>query len=209
MKLLEALELVDVKYEEARAILTFLDEESGEIREVSFNKKSFSDGKWIDDEEKAGKVDEWCQTYFNIPFNDLSLAIGDRKDIFCYDRFNSLWEVAQVSRFEEDMVGQILSVEVTDVIDDGKAIKIRFDYEGTTYESKMNYSKFLESRNEFFVDAQLRTKKYEKFKEKFHIAIEDKAELIGKSVMVEVKKWAFAGKVGTWVDVKPFPKKKK
>jgi hypothetical protein len=209
MKTLEQLELVDVKYEESRAILTFLDEESGEIREVSFNKKIYSDGKWVEDEEKAKKVDEWCQTYFNLTFENLTMAVGDRKDIYCYDRFNSLWEVAQVSKFDEDMVGQILSVVVTEVIDDGKAIKIRFEYEDATYESKMNYSKFLESRNEFFVDAQLRTKKYEKFQEKFHISIENKVGLVGKSVMVEVKKWAFGGKVGTWVDVKPFPKKKK
>ena len=41
MELLENLELVDVHFEDKKAILVFLDEERGEIREVTFNKQSF------------------------------------------------------------------------------------------------------------------------------------------------------------------------
>jgi hypothetical protein len=210
-QVLEQLELVDVKIEDKKATLTFLDADNGEIREVSFNKQVYDkeSGKFIDDEEKAKKVEEWCQDHFGLTFENLGQAVGDRKDIYCYDNFNSLFEVAQVAKFEEDMIGQIMSVEITEVIDDGQAVKIRFEYDGETYESPMRYSKFIESQNKFLVDSIQRKKKYDKFKEKFNIDISDKDQLVGKTVMVEIKKWAFNGKSGTWIDVKPFPKKKK
>lgn len=209
VKILENLELVEVTIEDKKAVLTFLDADNGEIREVTFNKQVFKEGQFVDDAEKAEKVEKWCQEYFNLSFENLGQAIGDRKTIYCYDRFNSLFEIAQIAKFEEDMIGQIMSVEISEVIDDGQAVKIRFEHEGETYESPMRYAKFLELRGEFFVDSVLRQKKYDKFKEKFHIDIAAKEELVGKSVMIEVKKWSFSGKTGTWIDIKPFPKKKK
>lgn len=206
MILLENLELVDVKFEDKKATLTFLDADNGEIREINFNKKVYNDGNWVDDEEKATKVEEWCQKFFNVKFDDLALAIGDRKDVYCYDKFNSLFEVQMVSKFDDDMVGQILNVTVSEVVDDGNAIKIRFEYEGNTYESKMGYSTFLESQNSWFVNPQKQQKQYEKFEEKFHLDIDNKEGLVGKPVMVEVKK-----AMGKYVynEIKPFPKKKK
>jgi hypothetical protein len=208
MKLLENLELVAVEYSDKmpKATLTFLDAENGEIREVNFNKYVYEGDKFVPNEEKAEKVEKWCEDYFGVSFDNLGSAVGDHKDVYCYDNFNSLFEVAQVSKFDEDMMGQILSVEVTEVIDDGRGIKIRFDYEGETYESKMNYSVFLEARNEWFVNPQKQAKQYEKFEEKFHINIADKEDLVGKTVMVEVKK-----AMGKFIynEIKPFPKKKK
>jgi hypothetical protein len=208
-KVLEQLELVNVEYDEKnsdKVVLTFLDADNGEIREVNFNKKIYKDEKWIYDEEKAEKVEAWCQEFFSLTFENLGQAVGDRKDVYCYDKFNSLFEVEQIAKFEEDMVGQIMSVEVAEVVDDGKAIKIRFQHEGETYESKMGYSTFMESRNEWFVNPVKRNKQYDKFKEKFAIAVEDKEQLVGKTVMIEVKK--AMGKY-VYVEIKPFPKKKK
>lgn len=205
VKVLENLELVDVKFEDSKAVLTFLDDENGEIREVNFNKKIYDNGNWVEDTEKSEKVEGWCQDYFGLSFDTLGQAVGDRKTVYCYDKFNSLFEVAQISKFDEDMLGQILSVEITEVIDDGNAIKIRFDYEGDTYESKMGYSTFLETKNEWFVNPQKKLTQYAKFKTKFHIDVENKEELVGKTVMVEIKK--AMGKF-IYVEVKPFPKKK-
>jgi hypothetical protein len=208
MKKLENLELVAVEYSDKmpKVTLTFLDADNGEIREVNFNKHVYENDKFVPNDEKAEKVEEWCQQFFGVTFDDLASAIGDRKDIYCYDKFNSMFEIAQIQKFSDDMLGQILNVDVTDVIDDGKAIKIRFDYDGDVYESKMNYSTFVEVRNEWFVNPQKQQKQYDKFKEKFHIDIADKEELIGKSVMVEVKK--AMGKY-VYTEIKPFPKKKK
>lgn len=208
VKILENLELVAVEYSDKlpKATLTFLDAENGEIREVNFNKYVYEGDKFIPNEEKATKVEEWCQEYFGVSFDNLGSAVGDHKTIYCYDNFNSLFEVSMVQKFAEDMLGQILNVEVTEVIDDGKAIKIRFDYDGDTYESKMNYSTFLEAQGQWFTNPQKQQKQYQKFKEKFHIDITDKEQLVGKSVMVEIKK-----AMGKFIynEIKPFPKKKK
>lgn len=207
MELLKGLELIDVRFENEnkKAVLVFLDEERGEIREVNFNKQIFENNKYIDDADKAEKVEKWADDLFGLTFGTLSQAVGERKDVYAYDNFNSLFEVMMIEKFDDDMVGQIFEVKVAEVIDDGIAVRIRFDYEGKSYESKMSYSDYVESRKEWFVNPQKRDKQYDKFEKKFGIKIEDKDKLVGKTVMVEVKK-----AMGKWVytEIKPFPKKK-
>jgi hypothetical protein len=208
MELLEQLELVDVVFEDKKATLVFLDENRGEIREVNFNRQSFDQDakKFIDDPEKAAKVDEWCEEYFHIDFDRLAEAIGEKRDVFCYDNFNSLFEVQMISKFEEDMLGQIFEVEVTKAIDDGKKISIQFEYEGKLYESKMQYADYLDARKEWFINPQKRIKQYKKFEEKFHIPVDRIEEMVGKIVMIEVKK--AMGKY-IYCEIKPFKKKAK
>jgi hypothetical protein len=208
MELLTNLELVDVVFEGQKATLVFLHEDRGEIREVNFNKQSFdaASSKFIDDPEKAEKVDKWCEEQFGLSFENLAQAIGERKDVYAYDNFNSLFEVAMVSKMGEDMLGQIFETEVTEAVDDGRKIAIRFEYEGNTYESKMSYADYMEARKEWFVNPQKRTKQYAKFEEKFLIPVSRIDELVGKTIMVEVKK-----AMGKWIysEIKPFRKPKK
>jgi hypothetical protein len=212
MKKLENLELVAVSYDDSykKATLTFLDEEHGEIREVNFNKQNYdtATGKFVDDPEKAEKVEKWCEEEFGLTFDTLTKAIGVRKDIYAYDNFNSLFETTQIAKFDEGLLGQILSVVVNEILDDGTAIKIRFDYEGDTYESKMSYAEYIESLKKWFVNPQKKAKQFAKFEEKFHMSVDDALEggFVGKTVMVEVKK-----AMGKWIyaEVKPFPKPKK
>jgi hypothetical protein len=208
MELLEQLELVDVVYEDKKATLVFLHEEKGEIREVNFNKQVYDENtkKFIDNEEKAAKVEEWSEEYFNLPFDRLGDAIGERKDIFCYDNFNSLFEVQLITKFDDDMEGQIFETEVVKAVDDGKKISIQFEYEGNLYESKMQYADYLEARKEWFINPQKRTKQYKKFEEKFNLPVDRIEEMVGKTVMVEVKK-----AMGKYIynEIKPFSKKKK
>jgi hypothetical protein len=210
MELLEQLELVDVQFEDnnQKAVLVFLDESRGEIREVNFNRQSFDPDKkeFVADPDKAAKVDEWCTEYFQLDYENLGQAMGSRKDIFCYPNFNSLWEVQLIEKFEEDMLGQIFETVVTKAEDDGKKISILFEYEGNLYESKMQYADYLEARNEWFINPQKRKKQYEKFAEKFLIPVENIAELVGKTIMVEVKK-AYGKFI--YSEVKPFKKPKK
>ncbi len=209
-QLLEQLELVDVQFEDnnKKCVLVFLDESKGEIREVNFNKQAFDQGtkKFIDDPEKAAKVEEWCSEYFNLPFERLGEAIGERKDVYCYDNFNSLFEVKIPSKFDEDMEGQIFETEVVAAFDDGKKIGIQFEYEGKLYESKMQYADYLEARAEWFINPLKREKQYKKFEEKFQIPVSSIEEMIGKTVMVEVKK-----AMGKYIysEIKPFKKVKK
>lgn len=208
MELLEQLELVDVTFEDKQVLLTFLDEEKGEIREVKWNKQIFDQGtnKFIDDEEKAEKVEKWAQEYFGLSFDRLAEAIGERKDVYAYDRFNSLYPVDIIAKFDKDQVGQIMEVTVSDVVDDGRAVLIKFEYEGDTYASKMQYADYLEVKKQWFINPVKQNKQYEKFEEKFGISIENKEELIGQKVMVEIK-LAFGTHV--YIEIKPFPKKKK
>ncbi len=208
MEILNQLELVDVTFEDKKAVLTFLDEERGEIREVNFNKQSYDNdaNKFIDDPEKAEKVETWCDEHFGLTFDRLAEAIGEKKDIYAYDKFNSLFPVKMVSKFEKDMVGQIMEIEIDNVEDDGKAIHIEFEYEGDTYENKMTYADYLEVKKQWFVNPQKQKKQYEKFEEKFGIPVDRKEELVGQKAMIEIK-LAFGKFV--YVDIKPFPKKKK
>lgn len=207
MEFLEQLELVDVTFEDKKAVLTFLDEDRGEIREVNFNKQSYDSdaNKFVDDEEKAAKVEEWCEEHFNLPFDRLAEAIGERKDIYAYDKFNSLFEVKQIAKFDKDMVGQILQVDITNVEDDGIKISIQFEYEGETYESKMTYADYLEAKQQWFVNPLKKKKQFEKFEDKFGIPVDEKEKLIGETAMIEIK-LAFGKFV--YVEIKPFPKKK-
>lgn len=209
MELLKGLELIEVNYENdnKKAVLTFLDEERGEVREINFNLQDYDNDskKFIDSDDKAEKVAKWCTDIFGLTFNTLSQAIGEKKDIYAYEKFNSFFEVSQIEKFGDDMIGQIFETVVTEVIDDGIAIRIRFVEDDNTYESKMSYSNYQESLKRFLVNPQKKQKQYEKFVEKFQIPIENMQELVGKIVMVEVKK-----AMGKWVysEIKPFPKKK-
>ncbi|EEO1861281.1 hypothetical protein G5827_002957, partial [Listeria monocytogenes] len=111
---LEQLELVEVVIKEGKATLQFIDMERGELREVIFNKNVFDKEKneFVLDEEKAVKVEEWCQEYFQLTFDELAKAIGEKRDVYAYDKFNSLWESEQIAKFDKDMVGQIISSTV-------------------------------------------------------------------------------------------------
>ncbi|HDU1200506.1 TPA: hypothetical protein REU87_002916 [Listeria monocytogenes] len=205
---LEQLELVEVVIKEGKATLQFIDMERGELREVIFIKNVFDKEKneFVPDEEKAAKVEEWCQEYFQLTFDDLSKAVGEKRDVYAYDKFNSLWESEQIAKFDKDMVGQIISSTVKDVTDDGIGVHIKFEYEGELYQSNMTYSDYMETMKKWFTNPQKQRKQYEKFEEKFEISIDNKEELIGKDIMVEVKS-AFGKFV--YPDIKPFPKKKK
>lgn len=192
MELLEKLELVEVNYENEgkKATLVFLDAKNEEVREVTFNRQKYDEktSKFIDDKEKAAQVDKWCEDYFQTTFDMLSDCVGVTKDIYAYDTFCSLWETTQVAKFKEEDLGLIDSAPITEIIVDNVGIKIRLQYDGETYESKMAYSKWMESLNKWLPDPNKKKKRFEDFKEKFGISIDDKDELIGKEVMFEVKK---------------------
>jgi hypothetical protein len=208
-ELLEQLELVDVIFEDnKKCTLVFLHEERGEIREVNFNKQVYDKDtkKFIDDDEKAQKCEEWAQEYFGLEFDRLAEAIGERKDIYSYDNFNSLFEVQMVTKFEDDMLGQVFETEVTNAFDDGKKIAIHFEYEGNLYESKMQYADYVEARKEWFINPIKQKKQYDKFEDKFQMPVTEIENMIGKTVLVEVKK-----AMGKWIysEIKPFKKPKK
>lgn len=207
MEIRKDLELVEVAYENdnKKAVMTFLDTERKEVRVVNFNRQSYKNGKYVEDPEKAEKVDEWCQTYFKAPFDKLPSCVGTRHDVYIYPNFNSLWECDMPEKFTADMEGQIYKTEVKEIVVDDYFIKIRYEIESKTYESKMTFGKYMESLKSWFVDPQKKASTYKKFEDKYGVPVEEKDKLIGHDLMVEVK-CAFG--TNYYGDIKKFPKKK-
>ncbi len=210
MEIRKNLELVSVEYEsnDQKAVMTFLDKEEKAVRVVNFNRQKYDSlsGKFVDDDEKAGKVDEWCKTYFDTTFDDLDSAIGSFHDVYVYEKFCSLWEAEMVEKFTEDMEGQIYQTVIDDVIVDSVAIKVRYKIEGVPHESKMSFGVYQESLKEWFVDPIKKERQFEKFLKKFGVPVSEAESIIGQPLMIEVKK--AMGKY-YYGDMKDFPKKKK
>ena len=210
MELLKNLELVAVDYENSgkKAVMTFLDAEREEVRRVNFNLQSYDTAKsvFVDDPEKVKKVAEWCDTYFGCTFDNLGSQIGVRKDVYAYENFNSLWETDIVAKFTDDEVGEFFQTVIDEITDDGNAIRIKYQHNGQTYESKMMYATWVDTLQKFLVDPQKKQSTYKKFKDKFLTDIADKDKLIGHQINVEVKS-AF-GKY-PYGDIKKFPSNQK
>lgn len=189
MSLRKDLELIEVVYknERKKVVLTFLDIEMGEVVEVNFNKQIYDADTFIDDKEKAKKVDEWCKEYFDKDFDHLSECIGDKKDVYLYENFNSLWESQITEKFTVDDMGKIFTTKISRIEDDGKGIHIYFEDDGKEYESKMMYSDYMENHKKWFVNPTKRNKQYQKFKNKFGVDIKEKDSIVEKEIMVEVK----------------------
>lgn len=206
MELRKDLTLVNVEYESEgkKAVMTFLDEERKQVRVVNFNRQSYKDGKYVDDRAKAEKVDKWCDEYFGTTFEKLPDCIGQKKDVYTYEKFNSLFEVEMVEKFTKDMKGQIFQSEVKEIAVDDYFIKIRYMIDGKMYESKMGYGLFMQETKTWYQDPIKKESQYRKFEEKFHVPVERANELIGHPLMVEVKA-AFG--TNYYGDIKAFPKK--
>ena len=82
---------------------------------------------------------------------------------------------------------------------------MKYSYEGKTYESKFQYAKYVETLKKWLTDPNAKDKAFEKFEKKFNVPFSQKDELIGVSIMVEVKK---AG--GKWLygEIKQLKSKK-
>ena len=207
MELLQQLELVEVQIEDGKATMTFVDTERGEIHDISIQQKKYNEetGKFVDDAEQLEKAEAKAQRLFGLSFDKLGQAIGEKHDVYVYDRFDSLEPVTVVAKFDKDMVGQIIQADVSKVEVDDVGIHIQFEYEGETYQSNQNFANYMEQTGSWLINPQKRRKQEATFERKFHIPITSKEELVGKQIMAEVKD--FNGNI--WIEIKAFPKKKK
>lgn len=209
MELLKNLELGEVEYKDNgnKAVLVFIDYERGEVREVNFNKRSYDGEKYVDDPEKAEKVEGWCKEFFDTTFERLGDCIGVHKDVYSYPGFNSLWEVDVVKKFTAEDEGEMITTKIKSIEDSDKffAILIKYDWNGETYQSRMRYDKYMASKKKYFKDPDKQEAQYKKFKEKFGVPITEADKLIGRTIIVEVKS-AFG--TAFYGEIKPFSKKK-
>ncbi len=189
MELRKDLELIEVVYEndDKKAILRFLDEENGELLEVNFNKQKYDNGKYVDDPEKEKQVDEWSKEYFDVDYSELYTKVGESYDVYKYPNFNSLWEADIVEKFDVADKGKIINTEIKEVVDNGNKIAIRYDWNGKTYETKYQYSDYVEAKKQWFVNPQKKKKQHEKFEDLFGVSVANADEIIGKEIMVEIK----------------------
>lgn len=208
-EIIKGLECVEVTYtsDKKKVTLTFYDDERGEIREVNYNKQSYdaTAKKYIDDPEKVEKIDKMIDEELGLTFETLNNAVGMRKDVYCYDKFCSLHPVVQTTKFTEDMKGEIYQTEIKEIEEGDFAIRIKYEIDGETYESKMTHGKYMENMKKWLKDPQKKAKVYERFEEKFLVPVSEKDTLIGHPIMVEVKAAFGASLYG---DIKKFPRKK-
>jgi len=92
-----------------------------------------------------------------------------------------------VEKFTEEDVGEIITAEVTEVIDDGVKVSVRFDYKGTKHELKMTYGKWVDGVKKFFPNPVKQQRVYTKFKDQFGVDVADKEDLVGKEIMIKIE----------------------
>ena len=191
MDLRKSCELVEVRYEneKQKAVMTFLDIENGEVLEINFNKEKYDRDKkkFVEDPQKAEQVDEWCKECFDSTFDNLTDQVGEKKDVYVYERFNSLWESKETKKFSLDDQGKFFQTKISNIEDDGFGIHIYFEYKGDEYESKMMYSDYIEALRKWFVNPQKKQKQNEKFESLFGVPVERAEEIVGNDISVEVK----------------------
>lgn len=182
-------ELVEVVYQNdnKKAVMTFLDVENGQVLEVNFNKQVYDDGKFVDDKEKEERVKEWCKEYFDTTFDKLGSVTGVKKDVYVYEKFNSLWETKETVKFTKEHVGKFFETKISRVVNDGKGIRIFFEHEDKEYESKMMYADYIQNLGQWFENPQKKSAQYAKFKDKFGVEVDKADEIVDKDIMVEVK----------------------
>ncbi len=202
------LELVDVEMGDDgdTAILNFIDSEAGELYEVKYHKKRYNKetNKFEPNEEQEKWVQGRIKEDMGCSFEELGDQIGAHKDVYHYDNFNSLQKSDIPEKFAEDMVGQIIQAVIKNIDVDREGIRIKFDYDGKTYESKMGFTKKLDDK--WYVDGVKKSRQENRFLNKFHVRLDEKEKLYGTKIMVEVKEFAANGAI--YSDIKKLPKAK-
>ena len=187
---IEQLRLLAVEREEDyQATLKLADLDSKLIYDVNFNKREFDRNtkKWIPSPEKADKVEKLCMEHVGFSFDELEKALGSNFDVYVYENFNSLWEVKFTNKFTDEHKGKSFQTTIDEIEDNGTAILIKYKWKGEPYQSKMTYSDYSEDLKEWFVNPQKRKKQLDKFADKFGMPLEDKDELVGSKIIVNVK----------------------
>lgn len=187
MEMKENLELVDVELDSKKAVLTFLDAANAVIHTVNWNKQVYENNKWVDSAEKSEKVDGWARDYFGCEYSELPSKVGITATVYVYDNYCSMWESNSTTKFTADMKGEIYQTEIKDILVEDFFIKIQYEIDGKTYESKQTLGKYLENVKRWYKDPQKEVKEKAKFEDKYGVPVEEAATLIGLPIIVECK----------------------
>lgn len=203
MKKFENLQLISVEYNEnhTTATLNYLNSDSASILPVKIHTEKYDESSktWQKDVEQEQRADETAKNELGVEgFDQLPGAIESTHDVYQYDNYYSLFERQGYDRFDEKYVDSSIVGEIKEVKDNDTAILIVFDFEGTDYASKLNYSKYIKSLKKSLPVEGKKDKALERFQKKTGVSFDESESLIGKKGMFEIKK---TGQY-TWADLK-------
>lgn len=175
--------LVDVANKDGKVTLTFLNEDR--IYEVNWNLRKYDQvlKDYIESPEKEAQVEEWSKTYFGVSLKDLEKKIGAEQDIYVYDTYASLWE--SQNKFTKEDNKKSFRTTIEDVILTDTEIQIWYLWNDKKYMSKMSFTQKM--GEQYYLNPIKQRKQLDKFEQKFGVPVEDKEELIGKEILVNVK----------------------
>lgn len=206
------LEIVEVKQDDVALELLFFNEEAGEVHTVRVKKQKYDEAKhaYVKDDETYKRYEETLADTLKVAPEDVDTLVGQSFDVWDAGNYCALWDSKTFSKFSEEDIGQILNADVVEIqVQDSKAV-IVLDVDGEQYASNINWGNWVQSLNKSLPDPQRREKQQAKFETKFGIKWDNRDELIGKTVLIEVRKNGMnsSGNAPTFIEIKPFAKKK-
>ena len=193
MKIAKNCELIKAAIvNDTRLEMKWFDPEAEQLITVKFNRQSWdkATGQFIDDEEKAAKCEEWTQEYLGCSFDEAPNVSGIVHDVYCYENFNSLWEVEEINRPKkfEGPVKKIIKTNIESIYTDNVGIHVTYKYNDELYESKYATSEWIESMRKFVPDVEKTKRANRRFRDTFGVDPDDADSLIGAEIQVQVKK---------------------
>lgn len=207
------LQLVELEVTPQGVELTFFHEKEGTIRQVNIRKQKFDDKtkKYVNDEQQLERYFENLKTYFGTDDETkLVESVGKEFDVWESENYCSLYEPQTLKKFGADYIGQLLQADIVEFREYDSKTVVVLEYDGENYGSNINYGNYIASLGKTLPNPQRKAKQMENFYKKFHVHFNDKEQLVGTTVMIEVKanNVDSTGNNPTYIEIKALPKKK-
>lgn len=165
MNLIENAELVDYEMNDEKILFVLIKDSF--VYEITFNFKRYDKltKGWVNSAEQEENVKNWCEKYLGTDMYHLEDCIGNKYNIYQYDKFNSFWE-SQTNKYDKlDPMdkGKNITCFIENVLIDDYAITFELRYNDKLYKSTMKYSVYMASRKKLFIDESKRDRQFKKF----------------------------------------------
>lgn len=211
--------MVDKGKDDHVTTFKFLHDETNEIREVVFFKDTYDSEvkEFKPDADQYEKYVKNLETYLHVTPDTVYDAVGKKFPVWAGEKYDYMWEPTEFYEFPTQFKGQNFDAVIEDIwYDESKegtpqeqtrvTFVLKLKEHGKLVKSNMNWGEWVPSLKRSFSNPRKRYMQMQNFEEKFGVLFENRNEIIGKDVKIEVKSYNFNGKSGTYVDIKPFPK---
>lgn len=186
MELIKQAELVEVNNKDGKITMTFLGE--GRVYDVNWNLRAYDTAlnDYVESKDKEALVDEWSQKYFGVKVKDLEKKLGTKCDLYYYDTYVSLWE--SENKFTQEDYKKSFKTTIEEIKLDDNGIQIFYRWkekDNKIYKSNKSFTQKV--GDDYFLNPIRKRKQLENFEETYGVPIEQKDELIGQPIKVEVK----------------------